>query len=58
MTMPWTYQSHDGEWRAYLNVTARAVKFLGGRSETGPAAAPEEGAGEPAPLTSEEEIPF
>ena len=55
---PKAYQGRDGEWRASLNVTARSVQFLGGRDETGPAAAPEEGAGEPAPLTSEEEIPF
>jgi len=63
LTEPRPYQGRDGEWRASLDVTARTVKFLGGRSDAGGApsagAAPgqytEPGGGD---LTSEEEIPF
>jgi hypothetical protein len=55
---PKPYQSRDGEWRASLDVTANAVKFLGGRSEggapgidEGPGAGIGDGLGE-------EDIPF
>ena len=57
---PKAYQSRDGEWRASLNVTARAVKFLGGRADTAPAPADQAGEGapaEPGPV-EEEDIPF
>ena len=33
------FQGRDGEWRASLNVTARDVKFLGGRGDGGDAGA-------------------
>ena len=33
LTEPRPYQGRDGEWRASLDVTARTVKFLGGRSD-------------------------
>ena len=62
LTEPRPYQGRDGEWRASLDVTARAVKFLGGRSDagSGPAAgaAPGEYTEPGGDLTSEEEIPF
>ena len=57
---PRAFQGRDGEWRASLDVTARAVKFLGGRADTAPVdqaggGAPAEP--EPGPM-EEEEIPF
>ena len=35
MQEPRPYQSRDGEWRASLDITARDVKFLGGRGDGG-----------------------
>jgi len=58
---PKPYQSRDGEWRASLDLRATNVQFLGGRGETGAAAAPEreqDQAEAGAPLVDEEEIPF
>jgi len=52
---PKPYQGKDGEWRASLDVTAREVKFLGGRNE-----GQQQGSAQAAtaPPTSDEEIPF
>ena len=61
---PRVYQSRDGEWRASLDLTARAVKFLGGRGDTEPVdSTGEEDAGDTtadstADTLDEEEIPF
>jgi len=58
---PRVYQARDGEYRASLDVTARNVKFLGGRGDSGgagpsePANADQADAGDP---IEEEEIPF
>jgi len=57
---PKPFQGRDGTWRASLEVTARNVKFLGGRGE---GAAPAEAAvGGEAPAKGDEvdetEIPF
>ncbi len=60
---PTPYQSRDGEWRASLEITARDVKFLGGRGDAGAgyeggsreADAGDTGAGS---ILDEEEIPF
>lgn len=58
LTEPRPYQSRDGEWRASLDVTANAVKFLGGRGDTGGSGFGEDvAAGGPETL-DEEEIPF
>ena len=58
LTEPRPYQSRDGEWRASLDVTANAVKFLGGRGNTGGSGFGEDvAAGGPETL-DEEEIPF
>lgn len=55
---PKPYQARDGEWRASLDVTANAVKFLGGRSEGG-APGLDEGPGVGvADGLGEEDIPF
>ena len=53
---PKPYQGKDGEWRASLDVTAREVKFLGGRNE-----GQQQGSAQATPTptpTTEEEIPF
>jgi len=62
---PRTYQSRDGEWRASLDITARDVRFLGGRGDTGSSydnSAREADAGDAdsgsGPILDEEEIPF
>ncbi len=55
---PRVYQSRDGEWRASLDVTANAVKFLGGRGDTGAPGIEEETAGGAGETMDEEEIPF
>ncbi len=58
------FQGRDGEWRASLNVTAREVKFLGGRGDAGPSydeGARESDAGDQdrsGSILDEEEIPF
>ncbi len=63
LSEPKPYQGRDGQWRASLEVTARDVKFLGGRGDQGApasaagAAAPGEAREEP-PTLDEEEIPF
>ncbi len=54
---PRVFQGRDGEWRASLDVTASAVKFLGGRGEAGAPGAEEE-AGTVGETVDEEEIPF
>jgi len=57
MQEPKVWQGQDGEWRSSLNVTARVVRFLGGRRDEPPAAA----AGDAKATTDavdEEEIPF
>jgi len=56
---PRVWQGQDGQWRASLDVTARAVKFLGGRGDAA-AAPPAPAAAGPTPPESidEEEIPF
>jgi len=57
---PKPFQGRDGTWRASLEVTARNVKFLGGRGEG--AAPPETPEGGEAPAKGDEvdetEIPF
>ena len=60
LTEPRPWQGRDGEWHASLEVTARNVQFLGGRSDTdtsgsAPTSYDEEG---PSDVTTEEEIPF
>lgn len=62
---PRTYQSRDGEWRASLDVTARDVRFLGGRGDAGSgydSSARETDVGDAdagsGPILDEEEIPF
>lgn len=63
---PKPYQSRDGEWRASLDITAREVKFLGGRGDTGGSPAPSQSSAPAAPSDpgggggsmGEEEIPF
>ena len=54
---PRVYQARDGEWRASLDVTARDVKFLGGRGEGAGPGADEDLGGGVEPM-GEEEIPF
>ena len=52
---PRVWQGNDGSWRASFELTARTVKFLGGRGET--AAGPS--MGEPPPEGFEEDaLPF
>jgi single-strand DNA-binding protein len=53
---PRIWTGNDGVARAQYEITARTVKFLGGRGEA-PAAAPA-GAPEEPPAEEEEEIPF
>ncbi|MDY7078693.1 MAG: single-stranded DNA-binding protein [Chloroflexota bacterium] len=53
---PRIWTGNDGVARAQYEVTARAVKFLGGRGEAPPADMP--GAPEEPPVEPEEEIPF
>ncbi|MFO7917478.1 MAG: single-stranded DNA-binding protein [Anaerolineae bacterium] len=56
---PEPYQGRDGQWRASLEVTARNVRFLGGRGQAAEEAFPEGPKEEaPPPITDEEEIPF
>jgi len=62
---PKPYQSRDGEWRASLDITARQVKFLGGRSDSGGAPATSQPGAPAGPSDvggggsmGEEEIPF
>jgi single-strand DNA-binding protein len=60
---PRTYQSRDGTWRASLDIQAREMKLLGGRSEGGAPAgtggsAPGTGPSEEPGGFGEEEIPF
>jgi single-strand DNA-binding protein len=59
LSEPKPYQGRDGTWRASLDVTARSVQFLGGRSEGagGGAAAPSDD-GQISEITDEEDIPF
>ena len=67
LSEPKPYQGRDGEWRASLEITAREVKFLGGRGDAGAATPAEPGApasaststsAEPTEGFGEEEIPF
>ena len=53
---PRIWTGNDGMARASFEVTARIVKFLGGRGETAPVGAT--GAPEEPPAEEEEEIPF
>ncbi len=53
---PTPYQGRDGQWRASLEVTARVVRFLGGRDEV--AVTPEEPETVEVDTMDEEEIPF
>jgi len=55
LTEPRPYQAKDGEWRASLDLTAREVKFLGGKSDNA-----SQGESQTAVAVSEEEeaIPF
>lgn len=62
---PTPYRSSDGEWRASLDITARDVRFLGGRSDAGSGddgSARETDVGDAdsgsRPILDEEEIPF
>jgi len=48
------YQAKNGEHRASLELTARNVKFLGGKGGQGPAQSQDD----VAPMVDEEEIPF
>lgn len=58
LSEPKPYQGRDGQWRASLEVTARNVKFLGGRGGAAPSG-PDAGDQEPGPTNmDEEEIPF
>ena len=54
---PRPYQGRDGEWRASLDVTARAVQFLGSRDDSG-SGAPEPTGESGIPDIADEEIPF
>jgi len=54
---PRVWQGQDGQWRASLDVTARAVKFLGGRADVGPVSAPPDEQASSGQV-DEEEIPF
>ena len=57
MQEPRPYESKDGTWRASLDVTAREVKFLGGKGDTGYA----QSDGDDVPVASDDdisEIPF
>ncbi|MCD6518732.1 MAG: single-stranded DNA-binding protein [Anaerolineae bacterium] len=56
LTEPRPFQGRDGQWRASLDVTARTVKFLGGRGEVAPTPFEEEDT--EVPPMDEEEIPF
>ena len=56
LTEPRPFQGRDGQWRASLDVTARTVKFLGGRGEVAPTPFEEEDT--EVPPIDEEEIPF
>jgi len=66
MAEPKPYQSRDGEWRASLDITAREVKFLGGRGDAGGGPAPSQPGAPAGPSDmgggggsmGEEEIPF
>ncbi len=55
---PRPFQGRDGEWRASLEVTARAVRFLSTRGEAGPSAPTTDDEERPSDVTTEEEIPF
>ena len=48
---PRPYQSNSGEWKASLDITAREVKFLGGKGES-------TGQGEAVASETEEQIPW
>ena len=51
---PKPYQGRDGEWRASLDVTAREVKFLGGKGDSEQA-----GPATPRPVADDtEDLPF
>lgn len=54
---PRVWQGQDGQWRASLDVTARVVRFLGGRGDVAPVGPPSD-AQTPADAIDEEEIPF
>ncbi len=54
---PRTYQRQDGTMGATYEVAANTVRFLSGRGEGGPGAAPAPGE-EDVPAGSEDEIPF
>ncbi len=65
MQEPRPYQGRDGEWRASLDITARDVRFLGGRGDASPgydAGSRESDVGDidagSGPILDEEEIPF
>jgi single-strand DNA-binding protein len=55
--VPHIWQGQDGQPRARFEVTALTVRFLSGRGEVSPEAAPDE-FGEPPVDATDEEIPF
>jgi len=55
---PRPYEGRDGKWRASLDLTARDVRFLGGRGEEGEQAVNKPDAGAEIEELSEEEMPF
>jgi len=62
LSEPKPFQGRDGQWRASLEVTAREIRFLGGRGEQGAPGPAGGGAGaesrEEPPALDEEDIPF
>jgi len=62
LSEPKPFQGRDGQWRASLEVTAREIRFLGGRGEQGAPGPAGAGAGaesrEEPPALDEEDIPF
>lgn len=57
MQEPKVWQGQDGEWHSSLNVTARMVKFLGGRGDAPPTATAANSKAT-TDAVDEEEIPF
>jgi len=54
---PRVWQGQDGQWRASLDVTARVVRFLGGRGDVAPVGPAADAQMTPDAI-DEEEIPF
>jgi len=58
LTEPRPYQAKDGEWRASLDITAREVKFLGGKSDNASQGESQTATTAASEEESEEQIPF